>query len=63
MAFARAATPGTDPRFAELVVELIREHVAEAPARKLSDFTLAGCTLNGAPCETDCCAPVRRPAA
>jgi protoporphyrin/coproporphyrin ferrochelatase len=63
MAFARAATPGTDPRFAELVVELVREHVADAPARKLSDFTLAGCTLNGAPCETDCCAPVRRPAA
>jgi ferrochelatase len=63
MAFARAATAGTDPRFAELVVELIREHVADAPARKLSDFTLAGCTLNGAPCETDCCAPVRRPVA
>jgi ferrochelatase len=63
MAFARAATAGTDPRFAQLVVELIREHVADAPARKLSDFTLAGCTLNGAPCETDCCVPVRRPAA
>jgi ferrochelatase len=63
MAFVRAATAGTDPRFAELVVELIREHVADAPARKLSDFTLAGCTLNGAPCEIDCCAPVRRPAA
>jgi ferrochelatase len=62
MAFARAATPGTDPRFAELVVELIREHVAGAPARKLSDFTLAGCTVNGAPCEPNCCEPVRRPA-
>jgi protoporphyrin/coproporphyrin ferrochelatase len=61
MAFARAATAGTDPRFAELVVELIREHVADAPPRKLSDFTLAGCTLNGAPCEIDCCEPVRRP--
>jgi ferrochelatase len=61
MAFARAATAGTDPRFAELVVELINEHLADAPARKLSDFTLAGCTLNGAPCETDCCVPARRP--
>ncbi|HYS41217.1 MAG TPA: ferrochelatase [Pseudonocardiaceae bacterium] len=61
MAFARAATAGTDPRFAELVVELIREHVADAPVRKLSDFTLAGCTVNGAPCEIGCCEPVRRP--
>lgn len=61
MAFARAATPGTDPRFAELVVELVREHVANAPVRKLSDFVLAGCTVNGAPCEIGCCEPVRRP--
>ncbi|HEY3610436.1 MAG TPA: ferrochelatase [Pseudonocardiaceae bacterium] len=61
MAFARAATAGTDPRFAELVVELIREHVTDAPPRKLSDFTLAGCTLNGAPCEINCCEPARRP--
>jgi protoporphyrin/coproporphyrin ferrochelatase len=61
MAFARAATPGTDPRFAELVVELVREQVASAPVRKLSEFTLAGCTVNGAPCEPDCCEPIRRP--
>jgi ferrochelatase len=62
MAFARAATPGTDPRFAELVVELVREQVASAPVRKLSEFTLAGCTVNGAPCEPHCCEPIRRPA-
>ena len=61
MAFARAATPGTDPRFAELVVELIQEHLADAPVRKLSEFPLAGCTVNGAPCEPNCCEPVRRP--
>ncbi|HKN99857.1 MAG TPA: ferrochelatase [Pseudonocardiaceae bacterium] len=60
MGFARAATPGTDPRFAELVVELIREHVAAAPARKLSDFPAAGCTRNGEPCATGCC-ELRRP--
>lgn len=61
MAFARAATPGTDPRFAELVVELVKEHTANAPARKLSNFTLAGCTVNGTPCEPTCCEPTRRP--
>jgi protoporphyrin/coproporphyrin ferrochelatase len=61
MAFARAATPGTDPRFAELVVELIREHVAEAPVRKLSDFPAAGCTVNGAPCAVGCCERPQRP--
>jgi ferrochelatase len=60
MGFARAATPGTDPRFAELVVELVREHVADAPVRKLSDFPPAGCTRNGEPCATGCC-ELRRP--
>jgi ferrochelatase len=61
MAFARAGTPGTDPRFAELVVELIREHIADAPVRKLSDFPAAGCTVNGAPCAVGCCERPRRP--
>ncbi len=61
IAFVRAATPGTDPRFAELVVELIREHVADVAQRKLSDFTAAGCTRNGAPCAPGCCEPARRP--
>ncbi|MFD8501003.1 ferrochelatase [Amycolatopsis sp. NPDC059657] len=63
MAFARAGTPDTDPRFAELVVELIREHVEDAPARKLSGFPAAGCTLNGEPCAIACCEPVKRPSA
>jgi ferrochelatase len=61
MAFARAATPGTDPRFAQLVVELVREHVAGVPARKLSHFPAAGCTINGAPCASGCCERPARP--
>jgi ferrochelatase len=61
MAFARAATPGTDRRFTQLVVELVREHVEDAPPRKLSDFPAAGCTLNGAPCEPGCCELPKRP--
>lgn len=62
MSFARAATPNGDPRFAQLVVELIREQLEFAPVRKLSAFAVAGCTVNGAPCAPGCCAPVRRPA-
>lgn len=61
MAFARAATPGTDPRFAELVVELVREHVERAEVRKLSSMVAAGCTVNGAPCAVGCCERVGRP--
>lgn len=61
MAFVRAATPGTDPRFARLVVELVREHIADAPVRKLSDFPAAGCTVNGAPCAVGCCERPTRP--
>jgi ferrochelatase len=60
MGFARAAAPSGDPRFAELVVELVREHLSRAPVRKLSDFPLAGCTLNGAPCAVGCCEPPLR---
>jgi ferrochelatase len=62
MAFARAATPGTAPEFAQLVVELIREHLGGAPARKLSAFPAAGCTANGALCAVGCCEPAKRPA-
>jgi ferrochelatase len=60
MGFARAAAPSDDPRFAELVVELVKEHLADAPVRKLSDFPVAGCTLNGAPCAVGCCEPPQR---
>jgi ferrochelatase len=59
-AFARAKAPSADPRFAELVVELVREHVDGLPARKLSAFPAAGCTVNGAPCADQCCEPQRR---
>ncbi|QBS39840.1 ferrochelatase [Nocardia sp. CS682] len=60
MAFARAATPGTDPRFAALVVELIDEQLNDTAARHLGEVSGFGCTLNGAPCAVGCCAPQRR---
>ncbi len=63
LALARAATAGPDPRFADMVVELVDEHVRGAAPRALSpDVPSAGCAVNGAPCAVDCCAPTRRPA-
>jgi ferrochelatase len=59
MSFVRAATPGTDPRFAEMVVELIAEQVRAAPARRCSQVPAAGQGLNGVPCLPDCCQPAR----
>jgi len=61
MTLVRAATAGSDPRFAELVVELVREHTAGAPVRRRSDVPSAGCTLNGVPCAPGCCEPSNRP--
>ncbi len=62
MALARASTAGPDPRFADMVVELVGEHIDGRPARRLGTVPSAGCTVNGAPCATDCCVPARRPA-
>ncbi|WP_328395271.1 ferrochelatase [Nocardia sp. NBC_00416] len=61
IAFARAATPGTDPRFAEMVVELIGEQLRGIAPRRLGAVPGYGCTVDGAPCAVDCCASVRRP--
>ncbi|MCE0762118.1 ferrochelatase [Pseudonocardia kujensis] len=61
MAFARAATAGPDPRFADMVVELMAEHLSDAPPRALGTVPRAGCTTDGAPCAAHCCEPTRRP--
>lgn len=61
ISFARAATPGTDPRFAEMVVELIGEHLGGVAPRRLGAVPGYGCTRDGAPCATGCCAPPHRP--
>ncbi|MGH3884956.1 MAG: ferrochelatase [Pseudonocardiaceae bacterium] len=59
MDFARAATAGTDPRFAEMVVELIAEHLRAAPSRRYSQVPAAGQGINGEPCARQCCQPLR----
>ncbi len=60
MAFARVATPGTDPRFAQLVVELVREHTVGLPMRRLGIEPLYGSTVDGLPCRSGCCERVGR---
>ncbi|WP_219416104.1 ferrochelatase [Pseudonocardia nigra] len=59
MAFARAATAGPDPRFVDMVVELIAEHTHEVAPRSLGTVTLLGCTVDGSACAVDCCRPAR----
>lgn len=61
MGFARAATPGTDPRFAAMVADLVAEHLGGPPARRLGCEPQRGCAVNGAPCAPGCCQPPARP--
>lgn len=61
MGFARAATAGPDPRFADMVAELVAEHLHDAAPRSLGDVPGDGSTVNGAPCAVECCQPVGRP--
>ncbi|MGV9414650.1 ferrochelatase [Nocardia sp. NPDC003693] len=62
MAFARAATPGPDPRFARMVVDLVQEHRVGTAPERLSAMPGLGCTVNGAPCVVGCCELPARPA-
>ncbi|MGW0176117.1 ferrochelatase [Rhodococcus sp. NPDC003322] len=62
LGFVRAGTPGTDPRFARLVAELVAEQTTGAPARRLGTEPLYGAGVNGGLCAVDCCRPARRPA-
>ena len=56
LAFARAATPGTHPRFASMITELVRERLA--PDDPAPDGGLAFLGTMGRPshtCPADCC--------
>ncbi|NLU81188.1 ferrochelatase [Rhodococcus sp. HNM0569] len=61
MDFVRAATPGTDPRFTRMIVELVAEVRDGVPARRLGIEPLWGAATDGRPCADQCCLPVRRP--
>ncbi len=58
LAFARAATPGTDPRFASMITELVRERLALPAEDAEGPFAALGSM--GVPsqaCPADCCRP------
>ncbi|MGP6173162.1 ferrochelatase [Corynebacterium sp. A21] len=55
VAFARVDTAGATPEFSRMVVNIIEELLDDAAPARLSDLTLSGCTLNGAPCAPGCC--------
>lgn len=57
LGFARAATPGADPRF----VQLIRELVAERTAPETAVRRALGSVPTWDVCPADCCVPVTRP--
>ncbi|GAB4585860.1 ferrochelatase [Nocardia sp. IFM 10818] len=61
MAFARAATPGPDPRFARMVADLVEEYRKGGTPLRLSATTSLGCTVNGTPCVVGCCELPARP--
>ena len=63
MGFARAASAGSDPRFVEMVVELVAEQVDGRPVRELGTAPRAGVGCNGALCHPGCCEPAKRPGA
>ncbi|MBE9373590.1 ferrochelatase [Saccharopolyspora sp. HNM0983] len=53
--FRRAATAGTDPRFPQMIVDLVAEETSDAPVQKLSDMPTAGRGVNGEPCDDAGC--------
>ena len=65
LAFARAKAPGTTPRFAQMVCELVAERTAGAPALALGDFGLGAFAGGADGCPADCCryTPRRPPGA
>ena len=60
MYIERTRTAGPTPHFASMVVELVKELIDAAPPRRLGTAPLKGCSVNGAPCDTQCCTPPQR---
>ena len=54
LGYARAATPGTDPRFVTMVRELVEERTANVPRERLGTLPVWD------QCPADCCPPPQR---
>jgi ferrochelatase len=54
LGYARAATPGTDPRFVAMIRELVLERTTEAPRDRLGTLPIWDV------CPQDCCPPPQR---
>ncbi len=59
--YVRAGTPGTDERFAKMVVELVREYTDGIAPRRIGGVPGYGSTVNGARCAVGCCEQPARP--
>jgi ferrochelatase len=54
LGYARAGTPGTDPRFVTMIRELVQEHVAGTPPARLGTLPFWD------QCPANCCPPPQR---
>lgn len=57
MTYARASTPGNDPRMVEMIVELIRERLEDWPERR----TIGRLPAKHDVCPENCCPAMQRP--
>ena len=60
LGFARAGTPGTDPRMAQMVVDLVTEEFESAAPLRSGTEPQFGRTIDGARCAPGCCAAAAR---
>lgn len=57
MGYARADTVGTDPRFVDMIIDMVDRYADGG-----GDTDAFGCGDNGSLCRPECCAPPARPA-
>lgn len=59
VAYRRVPTPGTDPRFVNMIVDLVRERVDHVPPAERTSLSPIGPAWDT--CARDCCAATARP--
>lgn len=61
MEFARVPTPGAQPEFADMIIDLFTELTTDTPSPRWGDIPHFGSSSNGEPCNRSCCEPAKRP--